>query len=85
MPAARDKTEYGLAGVKRDATFHLRVLRCRFRPRSIPSRNYKKKKREKETVRGLISHEVPQDREQVGEPLEEMLKECVKGELISPR
>jgi hypothetical protein len=28
---------------KRDATFHLRVLRYRFRPRSILSRNYKKR------------------------------------------
>ena len=34
--------EYGLSGEKRDATFHLRVLRYRFRPRSILSRNYKK-------------------------------------------
>jgi len=30
---------YCLAGEKRDATFHLRVLRCCFRPRSIPSRS----------------------------------------------
>jgi len=27
MPAARDKKEYDLAGEKRDAAFHLRVLR----------------------------------------------------------
>ena len=38
------KNRYGLMGEKRDTTFHLRVLRYRFRPRSIPSRNYKKKK-----------------------------------------
>jgi len=36
------KNRYGLMGEKnKDATFHLRVLRCCFRPRSILSRNYK--------------------------------------------
>jgi hypothetical protein len=33
-------------GEKRDATFHPRVLRHRFRPRGIPSRNYNYTKNE---------------------------------------
>ena len=34
------KNRYSLIGEKMDATFHLRVLRYRFRPRSIRSRSY---------------------------------------------
>ncbi|MEM0467483.1 MAG: hypothetical protein QXX20_07855, partial [Candidatus Thermoplasmatota archaeon] len=44
VPRATKKLSFNL--LKIDATFHLRVLRYRFRPRSIPSLIDKKKRRD---------------------------------------
>jgi hypothetical protein len=47
MPAARDKKEYGLAGEKRDATFHPRVFTVVQTTRYSQSQLIKIKKRKK--------------------------------------